>query len=115
MNRIFLNVGGHTYETTASTLARVEYFDSLVQWNQQVTQPIFIDRDGRFFAYILNFLRGSQVLPNDEETLNHLLVEADFYGMTELVNNIREHKNKIFTRDRFQRELLSAIRQSFSH
>ena len=43
----------------------------------------FIDRDGKFFRYILNYLRdGSVELPQDDEyLLRNLLREAEFFGI----------------------------------
>ena len=41
---------------------------------------IFIDRDPKHFALILNFLRdGFAVLPRDEQALTEIMVEAAFY------------------------------------
>lgn len=114
-SKVFLNVGGHAFETTASTLSRAEYFDALMRWHSEATQPIFLDRDGRYFIYILNFLRGSSVLPDDIEIIKHLIVEADFYNLNDLLEKLRSHQNKILTTETFQRELIRTIRESFSH
>ena len=41
---------------------------------------IFIDRDPKHFALILNFLRdGFAVLPRDEQALTEIMVEAAHY------------------------------------
>ena len=51
----------------------------------------FIDRDGKHFRHILNFLRCSGVvvsLPTDEASKRELLIEADFYGLDSLVRVI---------------------------
>lgn len=41
---------------------------------------MFIDRDPKHFALILNFLRdGFAVLPRDEQALTEIMVEAAHY------------------------------------
>lgn len=41
---------------------------------------VFIDRDPKHFALILNFLRdGFAVLPRDEQALTEIMVEAAYY------------------------------------
>jgi hypothetical protein len=66
---INLNVGGNIYSTTYGTLTQKigykteNYFTSLLNENFQIQKDekgrIFIDRDGKYFRYILNFLRSS--------------------------------------------------------
>ena len=47
--------------------------------------PMFIDRDGTHFSYILNFLRDGGVdLPHDDLTKRQLVQEARFYGLPKL-------------------------------
>ena len=52
---------------------------------KQFDGAVFIDRDGRHFHYILNYLRGSvtalEDLPLDETVLKELMKEADFYQL----------------------------------
>ncbi len=41
---------------------------------------VFVDRDPKHFALILNFLRdGFAVLPRDEQVLTEIMVEAAYY------------------------------------
>ena len=53
--------------------------------NKQLDGAVFIDRDGRHFHYILNYLRASvtslEDLPLDEIVLKELMKEADFYQL----------------------------------
>lgn len=89
MNEIKLNVGGVLYSTTLQTLRKYDgsmfgrMFDEV--WLKNIpakdAEPIFIDRNGSLFCYILNFLRdGSNVvLPSDSETLRSLLNEAKYF------------------------------------
>ena len=48
---------------------------------------VFIDRDPKHFALILNFLRdGFAVLPRDEQALTEIMVEAAFYKVEKLLH-----------------------------
>ena len=57
---------------------------------KQLDGTVFIDRDGRHFHYILNYLRGSvtalEDLLLDEIVLKELMKEADFYQLLGLKN-----------------------------
>ena len=81
---VTLNVGGVLYQTSKETLEKNDtYFRPLVT-HSNVEEIIFIDRDPAFFRYILNWLRGSSILPEDTVSLQELAVEADFYCMQDL-------------------------------
>jgi hypothetical protein len=60
---IELNIGGHLFTTTVGTLIsqKETFFEKLFSGKFAVTrdheQRIFIDRDGSYFRYILNYLR----------------------------------------------------------
>jgi hypothetical protein len=62
-SKILLNVGGHRFETSLQSLTSVPhtYFASLFSGRFELTSDAkgayFIDRDGKNFYYILNFLR----------------------------------------------------------
>lgn len=58
-----LNVGGHMYTTTRSTLARFPSSLTLMCILQIVDSDgkVFIDRNGRMFEYILEFLRTNKL------------------------------------------------------
>ncbi len=84
MTIVTLNVGGVLYQTSKETLEKNDtYFRPLVS-HTNLEDIIFIDRDPAFFRYILNWLRGSPILPEDTVSLQELSVEADFYCMQEL-------------------------------
>ena len=101
---IYLNVGGIFYVTSKDTLERYDnYFRGLVQ--HQLDPPeesFFIDRDPYLFRYILNWLRGVAVLPEDGLTLRELLYEADYYSMDDMVSSI---KTKLDTSTTIQSEM----------
>lgn len=87
-HKIFLDVGGMMFVTTQDTLKlRQGFFRNLCNANND-TDKIFIDRDGTHFRYILNHLRGSNVLPKNTTHLLELFFEADFYCLEEMKINI---------------------------
>ncbi|XP_054851156.1 BTB/POZ domain-containing protein KCTD11 isoform X2 [Eublepharis macularius] len=89
---ITLNVGGKFYSTTFETLTR--FPDSMLGAMFRGPRPAltdssgnyFIDRDGKTFRHILNFLRfGRLDLPEGYTELSLLRVEADFYQIRPLL------------------------------
>jgi len=90
---IYLNVGGIKYSTTRSTLCK--YPESMLgamfahNMPSQVDKDgcYFIDRNGKMFEYILQFLRsGEMALPNDFKEYNLLKSEIDFYQLEPLLD-----------------------------
>lgn len=81
-----LNVGGTRYDVSRDTLERCEgsMLASLISnhWREGITdEPIFIDRNGRIFEYILDYLRTDKVhLPSSVSPVA-LEEEFDFYGI----------------------------------
>ena len=94
---VTLNVGGNLFTTTTSTLTRYPetmlgaMFSGRHALIQDKSGAYFIDRDGRHFHEILNYLRGSTASMPESMTqltpraLEELKVEADFYGMKDLM------------------------------
>ena len=91
-NRIHLNVGGHRFETSRQTLTSVPdtCLESMFSGRHELTPDAdgtyFIDRDGRHFIYILNFLRDSGSFKLNSAVLreaqrDELKVELQFYGL----------------------------------
>ena len=99
-----LNVGGHQYITTRSTLTQVP--DSLLSsmFAESPSLPLdkdgsyFIDRNGPMFQYVLDFLRCSQLaLPKDFPNIDQLQLEAEYYQlqpMLEAIDSYRDSKPK---------------------
>ena len=106
---IELNIGGYYFTTTKTTLLRYE--DSMlalmVSDNNYPTYKdkdgrFFIDRDGSLFDIILNYLRTNKLIISDinnndfnQENLTisinkliNLKIEADFYRIDSLINEI---------------------------
>lgn len=91
---IQLNVGGTIFLTTEDTLTSHEsMLSALVRHPNPAKQfngALFIDRDPRTFRWILNFLRGSQVLPPKESTDMLLLKEeAEYFSVDGLLAKIQ--------------------------
>jgi len=84
---IVLNIGGTHFQTRKSTLLQSNsFFSGLVSFD---TTLLFVDRDATHFRYVLNWLRGVRVLPEDDTILNELECEADYYCIHTLVDAIR--------------------------
>ena len=68
MNKIItLNVGGTMYQTTLSTIETQQQDNTLLnivnhELKKSEDEPIFIDRDGILFRWILHFLRTGEIV-----------------------------------------------------
>ncbi|XP_026810797.1 BTB/POZ domain-containing protein KCTD3 [Rhopalosiphum maidis] len=88
-----LNVGGTRFSTSRQTLTWVpdSFFTALLSGRisslRDDTGAIFIDRDPKVFAIILNYLRTHDIdlSGTDIRTLRH---EAEFYGIMPLVKRL---------------------------
>ena len=93
-DRIQLNVGGELYTTTRTTLSNCgeNMLSNLVSGKYSDKNEYFIDRDGTTFREILNFLRTLEryELPSNSDKLNALLIEAEYYAMSPLIEKIQE-------------------------
>lgn len=90
-----LNVGGSVFWTTKETLTShgPHMLSAMVQHNnpaRMVDDAYFIDRDPNAFRWILNYLRGSRVLPPKESSeMNLLREEAQYYAIDNLLLRIQ--------------------------
>ncbi|KAI8483159.1 hypothetical protein Bbelb_390410 [Branchiostoma belcheri] len=98
---VTVNVGGVLYTTTMATLTR--YPESRLggmflapQLLQKDSQGnYFIDRDGKVFRYILNFLRqGWLRLPEGFQDIDILQDEIQFYEINQLTEDMKTKKLK---------------------
>ncbi|KAK3519066.1 hypothetical protein QTP70_016352 [Hemibagrus guttatus] len=115
---VTLNVGGHLYTTSISTLQR--YPDSMLgamfrgdlPTTRDAQGNYFIDRDGTLFRYILNFLRTSELtLPGDFTEMDLLRKEADFYQIEPLIQCLNDPK-PLYPLDTFEQVVeLSSTRK----
>jgi hypothetical protein len=89
--QVRLDVGGYKFSTTLTTLTAdpnsmlAAMFSGrfLVEKNEEGC--VFIDRDGRHFHHILNWLRNGS-LPTVGEERDCLLIEARYYQISSLVD-----------------------------
>jgi len=130
-----LNVGGMKFSTTLTTLqrlgessmlsamfsgrfglseqnltpkSRTRRSDEHEQHEKMNENSFFIDRDGTYFRFILNYLRGSShhiQLPHDKHQLEEFLEECEFYQIQPLIQAV---KTKLFE---FQRQSTSSHRK----
>eukprot|EP01118_Nematostelium_gracile_P003855 TRINITY_DN1447_c0_g1_i1.p1 TRINITY_DN1447_c0_g1~~TRINITY_DN1447_c0_g1_i1.p1 ORF type:complete len:324 (-),score=92.17 TRINITY_DN1447_c0_g1_i1:40-1011(-) len=92
-----LNVGGKLFSTTMMTLRKdpdsmlYAMFSGVYKSKKDKNGAYFIDRDGTYFRYILNYLRDGAVdLMNEESKLRQLLREAQYYQIMGLISDIEE-------------------------
>jgi len=98
---IYLNVGGMKYCTSKNTLTKYPLSMLGAMFSQNISSSIdrdgcyFIDRNGKVFEYILQFLRSDQlILPDDFKDYNLLKCEAEFYQILPLLDSLI-HYNRI--------------------
>ena len=99
---VTFNIGGQIYSTTRSTINENVDYQSLLaliirnQTNTRLDKDghYFIDRDGTYFRYILNYFRDKQLfLPENFTELKQLCSEAKFYQIDQLINEIENRLN----------------------
>ena len=82
LTRVKLNVGGHHFTTSLQTLTKdpTSRLAAMFSGEQAENGTLFLDRDGKHFRFILNYLRnGELVLPDDAKFVKELETEAQFY------------------------------------
>jgi len=95
-DKVVLQVGSVTYHTTAHTLLTCpdSYFHGLLNpsFRQDKAKTIFIDRDGEIFKYILEYLMYGKLIStiNDTGILQKLLIDAGYYLLPPLVEQLKE-------------------------
>lgn len=94
---IKLNVGGVVYTTTRTTLCQPgSWFESMFSGKMkpsvQVDGAYFIDRDGKMFKYILDYMRNLDrwLPPVNTDTLTRLVNEADYFCLQGMTDKIKE-------------------------
>lgn len=103
---VTLNVGGHMFTTTRSTLTQQEPESMLArmfcdedQWYSSVdgSGAYLIDRSPRYFEPILNYLRHGQLVLDKDINPEGVLEEAKFFGLTSLMEILDEviEKNQV--------------------
>ena len=101
---IILNVGGEKYTTSIETLTNEKdtFFTALFSQQWEVERDpndksIFIDRDGKLFHHILQYLRTTKVsneIINNELLCHDLIIEAEYFRLHTFLNILREAEQK---------------------
>ncbi|GAB6025704.1 hypothetical protein CHUAL_011687 [Chamberlinius hualienensis] len=100
---VHIDVGGTIYTSSLETLTKHPESKLAKMFNGSIPivldslkQHYFIDRDGKMFRHILNFLRSNHLcLPDNFEELELLMEEAKFYDIPAMVKGL-----EILRRDR---------------
>jgi hypothetical protein len=99
MTEFTCRVGGRAFLTSLEVLTKVEgsFFHTALSkdWNSQSSAVLEIARNGTHFQYVLDYLRYGYI-PRDaagrcdipHEALKELRVEADYYGLPMLVQEV---------------------------
>lgn len=96
---IKLNIGGNLFMTSRETLmkdpnsmlARLIDGDSDLISDKDEQGAYLIDRDGKYFQPILNYLRHGKLILDSGLAAEGVLEEAEFYNITHLIALIKEH------------------------
>ncbi|KAI3987374.1 hypothetical protein MKX01_022655 [Papaver californicum] len=91
-----LNIGGKKFSTTIDTLTQREPDSMLAatfSGRHTLSQdsemgPVFVDRDGKHFRHILNWLRDGVIPVLKDSEYMELLREAEYYQLLGLVEGI---------------------------
>ncbi|XP_022690838.1 BTB/POZ domain-containing protein kctd15-like isoform X4 [Varroa jacobsoni] len=97
---VHIDVGGTIYTSSLETLTKYPesrlgklFNGSIPIVLDSLKQHYFIDRDGKMFRHVLNFLRtGILVLPTDFAELALLVEEARFYDIPSLNRALQEYQ-----------------------
>ena len=94
-NRIIVNVGGKIFPTFRSALTmKTTYFEKRLSGrfsDDAGDSEIIVDGDHEAFSIILSYLRSGKLLISPDKLLfSSVLIEADFYGIDELVDMVRD-------------------------
>lgn len=92
-----LDVGGIKYEIARDTLARCEgsllarlISHDLKEGSPGDNKPVFIDRDGRLFGYVLDYLQTNKVFLPRSVSLIALEKEFKYYGIDADMTNVHD-------------------------
>ena len=97
-----LNVGGQHFTTSVQTLKKdpnsmlAAMFSGKFEMKPSEDGSFFIDRDGTFFRFILNYLRnGELILPEGATFLKELEAEAKFYQLQGILDELKPKEPKV--------------------
>ncbi|KAJ0793750.1 putative chromatin remodeling & transcription regulator BTB-POZ family [Helianthus annuus] len=97
-----LNIGGKKFCTTVDTLTHREpqsMLAAMFSGRHTVCKDsdkgyVFVDRDGKHFRHILNWLRDGVVASLSDSECSELMREAEYYQLLGLVDGITEFLNR---------------------
>ncbi|XP_014768024.1 BTB/POZ domain-containing protein kctd15 [Octopus bimaculoides] len=103
---VHIDVGGVIYTSSLEILTRFPESKLARMFNGSIPivldslkQHYFIDRDGKMFRHILNYLRSAKlILPDNFNEIEQLWEEAKYYDLTSMVKDVelyRKSKQKI--------------------
>lgn len=102
---IYLNIGGYKYVTTRQTLlqgGKLNYFTALLSNKFALTLDkegnVFIDRDGKYFEPILEYLRTGELHCDADAKEENIRREAEFYQISLPAVNKKKEKQYIYFR-----------------
>lgn len=95
MDIITLNVGGKIFQTKIDTLLSIKdtfFYKIIVSKKLDLMDPIFIDRNYKFFKYIMTYLRYQKINLKELSSfdIDDLLNEASFFEIDGLVQLLQE-------------------------
>lgn len=112
-----LDVGGTPYKVGRDTLLRrtgsklsTLVSEHMKKGNSDISEPIFIDRNGRLFEYVLDYLRTGKL--NLPPSVNHAAVKEEFwfYGLPTSAFVVMRHDTFVEEMaHKFSGELQSAL------
>ncbi|KAK9951680.1 hypothetical protein M0R45_007116 [Rubus argutus] len=97
---IRLNIGGKKFYTTVTTLTQRDpdsMLAAMFSGRHTLCQEegyVFVDRDGKHFRHILNWLRDGVVPILKDSKFSELLREAEYYQLLGLIDGIHAVQNK---------------------
>lgn len=98
---IHLNVGGKRYTTSVETLTLCRdsmlgaMFHGGIGVRKDEDDCYFIDRDGKLFRHILNFLRTKTLHVSSIEVLQAIKEEAEYYCLQDLVDYVTAQLDRL--------------------
>ena len=90
-----LCIGGSCFTATYQTLKKSPYFQRIIENDKDSIlyvsdNEIFIDRSGRLFEHVLQYLRTDDFQVEEESTLRELLVESRDYELPDMFQKVMD-------------------------
>lgn len=100
---VHIDVGGTIYTSSLETLTKHPESKLARMFNGSIPivldslkQHYFIDRDGKNFRHILNFLRTNRLcIPDNFDEVDLLLEEARYYDISAMVKALEHHRRQV--------------------